>query len=487
MSKKSIIFRADGNSKIGLGHLYRLFSFVEAVKEDYSFIYLTKETSTVSVIPKGYTLRFIPKNVSIEEEPDWLINNYQGDRHIIIADGYQFKSSYQKSLKNNGYKLIYIDDLAEEHMYADVVINHSAAFKESDYEKETYTQLALGTDYALLRPEFLDFAIKDRSILKVNTAFVCFGGADPNNLTVKTVKALLDLYQIEKINVILGGAYLDTEVDNLAVQNKKINIYKNSSAKEMAEIMYSSNIGIVPSSTILYELCCVKMPILSGYYVENQKNIYKEFVENKIIFDGGDFSGYDIVDFKNKLAAIISEKSYEPYLKNQKSVIDGKSNTRLLGLVNQFNVTFKKATEEDVITVFNWSNDPEVRKNSFQSNPILLQDHKDWYSKKIKDKNAYFLIALIKEEPAGIVRYEIGLDKATIGILVDKKFRGQKMASTILIKSAELYFSNHKLPIFAYIKKDNLPSVKSFQRAGYKYYNEEVIDGSNSYIYRLEN
>ena len=485
--RKTIIFRADGNSTIGLGHLYRLFSLVEVVKDTSNFIFLTQEISTISVIPKDYTLRLIPKTVSIEQESDWLIHNFPNDKYTIIADGYQFKSSYQKSLKTKGYTMLYIDDLAEEYMYADVVINHSAALKEIDYKKESYTQLALGTEYALLRPVFLDFASKNRTISNVNIAFVCFGGADPFNLTVKAVKALLDLHQIEKINVVLGGAYLDKEIFTIANTTQKVTIFQNISADEIAKVMSNSNIGIVPASTILYELCCVKMPVLSGYYIENQKNIYKEFVAKKIIFDGNDFRDYKIEDFKDKLSNIITEKSYTSYLKNQSSIIDGKSKARLLGLINQFNISFKKASEKDLITVFDWSNDNLVRKNSFNSAPILFQDHEQWYSKKIKDKSTLFFIVLINQESAGLIRFEIGAKKTTIGILVDKKFRGQKMASAILIKSAELYFANYKLPIFAYIKKDNLASVKSFQRAGYKYYNEEVIDGSNSYIYILEN
>ncbi|WP_417859718.1 UDP-2,4-diacetamido-2,4,6-trideoxy-beta-L-altropyranose hydrolase [Winogradskyella sediminis] len=487
MSKRKIIFRADGNSMMGLGHLYRLLSLAEMVQNSIDFQFLVHESTLQDIIPHTYNKTIIPKAVDIKNEPDWISQNFVYNEYIIIVDGYQFKSSYQKSLKNKGYKIIYIDDLAEDYMYADVVINHSAAFKESDYKKEGYTQLALGTDYALLRPEFLDLACKNRLIDRIDTAFVCFGGADPFHLTVMAVKALLDLHQIKKINVVLGGAYLDREIFTLASTTLKIEIHKNISSKEIAEVMSSSHIGIVPASTVLYELCSVKMPVLSGYYIENQKNIYKEFVEKNIIFDGGDFRTYTTEHFKIKLQAIISEKSYVSYLSNQKAIIDGKSKARLLGLINQLNISFKTASEKDLITVLNWSNDTLVRKNSFNSNPILLEDHKKWFFKKIKDKQTLFLIALINGESAGVVRFEIGEERTTIGILVDKKFRGQKMATAFLIKSAELYFSKYKLPIFAYIKKDNFASLKSFQRAGYRYYNEEIVDGSNSYIYRLDN
>ena len=151
---KTILFRADGNATTGLGHLYRLFSLVEIVKETLDFVFLTYETSTDSVIPKAYNKAIIPKNINIEDEPEWLATNFSPKEFIIIADGYQFIASYQKHIKQKGFSLIYIDDLAKEYMYADVVINHSPYIQETHYKKEPYTKLALGTKYALLRPLF---------------------------------------------------------------------------------------------------------------------------------------------------------------------------------------------------------------------------------------------------------------------------------------------------------------------------------------------
>ncbi|WP_296315266.1 hypothetical protein [Winogradskyella sp. UBA3174] len=135
---KTILFRADGNSDIGLGHLYRLFSLVEIIIDSYDFVFLTRETSEHSIIPSNYRKVCILKDLEIENEPQWLVNKYSPEEHIIIADGYQFISSYQKLIKGYGFKLIYIDDLAKEYMYADVVINHSAGLEITDYKKKRY-------------------------------------------------------------------------------------------------------------------------------------------------------------------------------------------------------------------------------------------------------------------------------------------------------------------------------------------------------------
>ena len=333
---KKVIFRADGNSSTGLGHLYRLFSLVEIVKDTLNFVFLTSQSSTSSVIPSTYNVAFIPKKISIEEEPGWIATNFSPNEYIIIADGYQFTSSYQKHIKDKGFKLIYIDDLAIEHMYADVVVNHSPYIQEKHYKKEAYTKLALGTKYALLRPLFLKAAIQRKTIKTVDSAFVCFGGADPLNLTLKAVAALLQIPSIKNIHIVLGGAYIDQEIFDLEEKHSDIiKIYRNISEEHLIKIMQKCNFAIAPASTILYELSCVKMPILSGFYVDNQELIYKGFIINDAIYKGENWRDYQVSDFVNKIEVILKENKFKDQIDAQKALFDDKIAARHLSLIKE--------------------------------------------------------------------------------------------------------------------------------------------------------
>ncbi len=337
---KKIIFRADGSSTTGLGHLYRLFSLVEIVKESIEFIFLTHETSTASVIPNRYHKSIIPKEITIAEEPNWLLSNFSPQKHLVIADGYQFDSKYQKSVKEKGYKLIYIDDLAKEHMYADVVINHSPYLKEEHYTKEPYTALALGTQYALLRPLFLEQAKKESKINKIDSAFVCFGGADPYNLTQKAVEGLLQIPEFKNIHVVLGGAYKHQDIFSLQEEySQVIKLHKNLSEEELVSVMKHCNFAIAPASTILYELSCFKIPILSGFYVDNQELIYKGFTDNQAIYKGSNFKNYNAKDFTLRVKKILENSDYEEKINAQKILFDNKIASRHLNLINKTMLT----------------------------------------------------------------------------------------------------------------------------------------------------
>ena len=217
---KTILFRADGNSETGLGHLFRLFALVEMYKEHYDYLFLTRSTSTLKVIPKQYNLQIIPESIGINEEPDWLERKFSPEKHLIIADGYHFDSNYQISIKKKAYKLMYIDDLATEKMYADIVVNHSLLLTPGDFDSSEHTRFALGAKYAILRPSFLSEATNNRKISSIKNVFVCFGGADFYDLTLKSVQGLLELDSIEKLNVVIGGAYKHQEIFDLKEKNQ---------------------------------------------------------------------------------------------------------------------------------------------------------------------------------------------------------------------------------------------------------------------------
>jgi len=283
-----IVIRVDGNSQIGLGHIYRGIALAEMLKDEFDVCFVTKPDSTITPITDlGFSYKFLPE-IAYLDEPEWLKQNIDQNA-IIICDGYEFKSKYQKKIKQEGFKLVYVDDLVEYHMYADLIINHSPGIKKEDYKVESYTQFALGLDYAILRPAFLEAAKQKREITKIDTAFVCFGGSDVYDLTLKATKALLGAISIKKINIVVGSAYEHKELFNLSKLNNQINIYKNLSEKDLLEVMKESDIAIVPSSTILFELCSVKCIIISGYYADNQKIIYKEFLKREVFIGAGNF------------------------------------------------------------------------------------------------------------------------------------------------------------------------------------------------------
>ena len=150
-------------------------------------------------------------------------------------------------------------------------------------------------------------------------------------------------------------------------------------------------------------------------------------------------------------------------------------------------IKYRKANLGDLQLVFDWANDPAVRNNSYNSQYIALDEHTNWFDRKIQDKNTLFYIAEIDNEPAGMIRFDIGEEHTIINIIIDKNFRGKKMAVVFLLDCCKYYFEENSKPILAYIKSNNVASIQTFKKADFAFLKLAIINNIESQIFKKEN
>ncbi len=335
---KKIVFRADGNKDIGLGHMYRLLALFKIYSEKYECCFVTKTTSNTEFIPNEYKIVLIPENVEVENEPELLKKKFNPSEYIVIADGYFFNSIYQKKIKDFGYNLIYVDDMATEYMYADIVVNHSPYVTQNNFKCEPYTKFALGLDYAILRLSFYEQNKNNIQIGKISQIFLCFGGADFHDLTYKVASEIKNIREIDRIHVVLGGAYKHEKIIALHRHNEsKISLYRNLSEKNMISLMRKCQLAIVPSSTIAFEVCSIPIIVFSGYFIDNQRNIYNGLKKEEVIYDGADFTKYGEGDFYDAIQKIIKTpmSQHKQKIDRLKKSFDGQQPKRFMNLLQE--------------------------------------------------------------------------------------------------------------------------------------------------------
>lgn len=149
-------------------------------------------------------------------------------------------------------------------------------------------------------------------------------------------------------------------------------------------------------------------------------------------------------------------------------------------------VTFRKAKSSDLLLFFEWTNDSEVREQSFQNDFISLENHITWFNNKLIDSNCIILVFENEFEiPVGQVRFQKENDEAfVIGISIAKEHRGKAYATILLTQSSNYFLekSPEKI-IYAYIKHNNISSISSFKKSGFSFAKELIIEGSQSVLY----
>jgi len=387
--------------------------------------------------------------------------------NIVVLDGYHFSTDYQQQIKAVGANLVCIDDLHDKKYYADLIINHAPGVTPLDYKTPPYTQFALGPEFALLRPAFLEQAKKEKKIGKVETVMICFGGSDYKNLTLSTLKIVAEFINFRKIIVITGDAYIFFDSLNLFVNNDKRIIHNNAvDEAHMLSIMLDSDLVIVPASGILLEALAAGCLAISGISAENQKFVYSNYKNSGFIIDAADFNEPDL-----KKAI---EQSFTLSLKEHK-VFDGNSGKRILNCFLQLDtkskIKLRKVNHTDISITYNWAANPDIRAYSFIKHAITKEEHVSWFANKLEDLNCFYYIAEIDDLKVGTIRFDIHGNEAIVSYLIAPEHQGKGLGQTLLIQGLQtMSLMSNKLKIrkiVGYVIKSNIASVKAFERLGF--------------------
>lgn len=128
---------------------------------------------------------------------------------------------------------------------------------------------------------------------------------------------------------------------------------------------------------------------------------------------------------------------------------------------------------KDIDLIYEWANDPTVRANAFNTEPIPYDNHRMWFAKMLANRDILKFILCdetIKERPeVGQIRLAIEDDKAVISYTIDKRFRGKGLG-TRMILMAEEKIRELRLDVLycvGQVKHNNPASARVFDKCGY--------------------
>lgn len=325
MAKHTIIFRADGGPSIGMGHFTRTLALAEMLNEHFHCIFATLQPTEYQIaeIEKICHGRIVlPVDDSHFEQ---FLGYLKGDE-IVVIDNYYFTTDYQKAIKAKGCKLVCIDDMHDKHFVSDVVINHAEGIDKNEYSIEPYTKLLLGYKYALLRKDYLNPDIETHK--KKYSALIMMGGADPLNITSRILEQMVAIDFKKPIAVVSTKNGLEP-----FKKSDEFIFFKSLNAKQVVELMQTSEFGILPASTVAIEASAIRLPFICGYFIDNQKEIYHSIKEKNLAICVGDYQKITENKFSEAIDSINSNGAYELLKKKQRNIMDKKSHMRI---VNEF-------------------------------------------------------------------------------------------------------------------------------------------------------
>lgn len=303
LQRKRLVFNVIGDTKIGMGHIYHSLALAHEIT-DHEVIFICDEkyslavnqiaTKDYQVYPTKNTLETI-----LELNPDLVIND------ILNTD-----KEFIKTIKNNNIKVVNFEDLGEGSKYADLVFNE--LFDEPQLEGKNYLW---GHEYLALRDEFYE-ATPHSMIEQIDTVLITFGGTDQNNLTLKTLKAILPICKQNSINIniVCGSAYdFKSELEEFldSCDYKHINLTYSSGV--ISKIMEKSQLAISSNGRTVYELADMNIPsIVISHHKREATHTFATL--DKGFINLGVVSSEIEIKIEEKFEKLISDRDYRELL-----------------------------------------------------------------------------------------------------------------------------------------------------------------------------
>jgi UDP-2,4-diacetamido-2,4,6-trideoxy-beta-L-altropyranose hydrolase len=270
-SIKHFAFRLDADANIGTGHLMRCLAIANELARQGARCHFLSKALNLSlhdlIINQGHMVHTLGNSedsaleVLAKLRPKWL-----------IIDHYKLDARFESKARAFSEHILIIDDLANRPHQCDFLLDQSPLRTPEDYQPwiDSKCQLCLGSDYALVRPEFKQ--LRKSAVNSWRRGLICFGGADPGNITLVILQALESQKQMRDIKwtVIAGNANLHwSDLKNFTTHSQ-LDIVLIEQSDQMAQLMADNDFAIGAAGVMTWERACLGIPTLAIPVVSNQ-------------------------------------------------------------------------------------------------------------------------------------------------------------------------------------------------------------------------
>jgi UDP-2,4-diacetamido-2,4,6-trideoxy-beta-L-altropyranose hydrolase len=512
-----VLIRCDASLAIGSGHVMRCRNLARALQKrgaEVLFVCRQQPGDLIALLAEEFSVMRLLSLADPESSLDglkgrdlytaWLgcsqlqdandclkiISSAEmGSIQWLVVDHYGLDQTWEHLISeglcrsNHGKpKFLVFDDLADRYHQADVLVDSnrldSTASDTYGMYVDTGCRLLLGPAYAPLDPLYAQLqhlAPQRRSLQRV---LVFFGGVDQANYTAVAVEALChpDLAHLA-VDVVLGAAAPHHDSVLKLVQSRPhTQLYAGLSS--LAGLILRADLAIGAAGTVSWERAALALPTLVTPVADNQRQGAQALV------DAGSALLIDLKQSDHPSALLIkvvkdllAESDRLKKLSDAARVLgDGRGLGRLAAIMlgPEDGRRLRPATLFDETMYHAWVNDSEVRRQSFNTDPISLEQHQRWFRNRLKSADALLRVLVDSQGlPLGQIRLERSATKpslAVVGFSLDPIARGHGLASELLqLGVAELVRAwGGGVKAYGEVRVTNPASTRAFLRAGFK-------------------
>ena len=125
----------------------------------------------------------------------------------------------------------------------------------------------------------------------------------------------------------------------------------------------------------------------------------------------------------------------------------------------------REVTKSDWKVLLEWRNEIITCQNSFNSELISINTHKEFINDSLINTDRNLFILEYNEIPVGTIREDkLDKDEFELSYTISPKYRGKKIGQIMM----SLYLIERKGSFLCEVKEENVPSIKMIEKLGFK-------------------
>jgi len=130
-------------------------------------------------------------------------------------------------------------------------------------------------------------------------------------------------------------------------------------------------------------------------------------------------------------------------------------------------VELRQVWEGDLKNIYNWRNHPSVRKNSFSTGKISMEEHLRYWNSRMNDAAKHSFVIVAGGKDAGLVRLDPLKGAYEVHILVAPEMQGKGIGLAAIAAAKEGARKLGIKKLVAQVKPGNAASQAIFSKNGF--------------------
>lgn len=260
-----VLFRCDGTTETGLGHLSRCLALAEALEEcGFACRFLGRFEASAADLLRGSNMAFDSSVGDTGSEKDIRsIIQAVGEHHAkaVVVDSYFVDDEYITTADRDAAPVLLIDDFSRlRHYECSALLNFTVNALHLDYPHREQLRL-LGPEYLLVRRRLrlLRPKMMPRTS-NVHRVLVAMGGHDQLDLSRQVVNVLLEIAPHLSVHVVVGLDYKYATELSSVVAGFRSGSYVAVQLADLAEEFVWADMSVCGGGLTKYESAYMGVP-----------------------------------------------------------------------------------------------------------------------------------------------------------------------------------------------------------------------------------